>query len=133
MKKSIKAIAIVLLLTMVFTLVACGNNGTEYTDEMAKARLADVVNMIKRGDHIHTEDYVVGMSEEDFEPVAEAIYEVVKDSQYEITHVATTETKDDDKNTAHNAEFVISANGKSITVITVIADGEASIFEIKLK
>ena len=133
MKNICRALLLVLTFVLVLSFASCKEEKTPYTDDLAKAKLTEIVNILQRGEHVHTEDYVYGMTEDEFEPVGKAISDVVgKDNSYEIIHVETTEATDDDSNLVHYAKFTIKLNNKSVNVTVLFVDGDNTIYSVKL-
>ena len=93
-----------------------------------------IVNVIQRDGHLHTEHYLTGMNEEEFEPVYEAISQVVKnETDIEYTLLNDKTETDDDGNPVYVHEYEIKANGKSIEVVVTYGDRENLLFSVKIK
>ena len=133
MKNILRVTALVLVIVLTLSFVAC-KKGPEYSKELVQDKLEDIVNVIQRDGHLHAEHYLTGMNEEEFEPVYEAISQVVKnetDIEYKLLN-DKTET-DDDGNPVYVHEYEIKANGKSIEVVVTYGDRENLLFSVKIK
>ena len=133
MKNILRATALILVIVLTFALASC-NDGPEYSNELIQGKLEDVVNIIQRDSHLHTEEYIASMTEEEFEPVYKAISQVVKNQEnIKYTLVNETVDTDDDGNKFYNLEYKIEANGKSVSVIVVYGEGQNLLYSVKLK
>ncbi len=133
MKNILRVTALVLVIVLTISLVSC-KSGPEYSNELVQSKLEEVVNIIQRGGHIHEGEYIASMTEKEFEPVYEAISQVVKnEADIKYTLVSETAEADDDGNELYNLEYKIEANGKSVNVTVVYGEGENILYAIKLK
>ena len=133
MKNILRVTALVLVIVFVLSFAAC-KKGPEYSVELVQGKLQDVVNIIQRNGHLHTDDYVAGMTEDEFEPVYDAIYEVVEnqsDIEYKLISESTDE--DDDGNLFYILKYEIKANGNGVTVEVKYGDRQNSLYSIELK
>jgi len=134
MKNILRVIAFTLILIFTLSFVGCKDEGPKYSKELVQGKLEDVINVIQRGGHLHTEDYVPGMSEESFEPVYDEISKVVKNqTNIEIKLISDTQARDDDGNLFYSHEYEIKANGKSVSVVVIYGDGENTLHSISIK
>ena len=133
MKNILRIAALVLVIALTLSLVAC-KSGPEYSNELVQGKLEEVVNIIQSNRHLHTDDYIASMSEDEFEPVYEAISQVVKgETDIKYTIVSETTETDDDGNEFYNLEFKVEANGKSVNLIVVYGEGENILYSVNLK
>lgn len=133
MKNILRIAALVLVIALTLSLAAC-KSGPEYSNELVQGKLEEVVNIIQSNRHLHTEDYIASMSEDEFEPVYEAISQVVKgETDIKYTIVSETTETDDDGNEFYNLEFKVEANGKSVNLIVVYGEGENILYSVNLK
>ena len=133
MKNILRIAALVLVIALTLSLAAC-KSGPEYSNELVQGKLEEIVNIIQSNRHLHTDDYIASMSEDEFEPVYEAISQVVKDeTDIKYTIVSETTETDDDGNEFYNLEFKVEANGKSVNLIVVYGEGENILYSVNLK
>ena len=133
MKNILRIAALVLVIALTLSLAAC-KSGPEYSNELVQGKLEEIVNIIQSNRHLHTDDYIASMSEDEFEPVYEAISQVVKgETDIKYTIVSETTETDDDGNEFYNLEFKVEANGKSVNLIVVYGEGENILYSVNLK
>ncbi len=139
MKKFASVLLLLIMLVITLTAVGCGGEDKLVTFDgsaTATEMLQSIVNVIQRGDHVHTPALVPGMDDESFKPVEEAISAVVKGADpktIEITLVESECKHDIDNNPYFYGTFNIKCASKSVDVIVVYPKDDTSIYTMKLK
>jgi hypothetical protein len=117
----------------VFSLAACGNETYQYSDEFVLEKLDAIVKKIQNHSHVHTEDVLPGMTEEEFEAVGEAIHVAIHDGgDYMISNNGKEYFIDDDGNHIYMIDFAIACGPNVVNVMVTYCDGQKTLYRIDL-
>jgi hypothetical protein len=120
MKILCKVLALIFVCALVFSLVACDNKTYQYSEGFVLEEFTDIVKRIEDHRHIHTEDVLPGMTEEEFAPVEQAIHVAIHDGGYTISNNGTEDFIDDDGNHVYiTGSISFTASSSAITVFTI--------------
>jgi len=138
MKKFARVLFILIMLVITVTSVGCGDDEIITFDgsDTATEMLQSIVNVIQRGDHVHTTALIPGMTEDEFKPVEEAISAVVKgtDPHTIKLNLLNSECKHDlDNNPYFYGVYEIKSGDKSVEVTVVYPMDDTSIYKLELK
>lgn len=131
MKILCKVLALIFVCALVFSLVACDNKTYQYSEEFVLEEFTNIVTKIENHRHIHTEDVLPGMTEEEFAPVEQAIHVAIHDGgEYTIFNNGVEDYIDDDGNHIYVTEYALTCGPNVVNVIVVYCDGHKTIYRI---
>lgn len=130
MKIFFKALALVLVAILAFSMVSCEKQF--YSEEFVLEEFKNIVTKIENHRHIHTEDVLPGMTEEEFAPVEQAIHVAIHDGDYTISNNGTEDFIDDDGNHVYITEYAITCGPNVVNVVVTYCDGHKTIYRIDL-
>ena len=133
MKTLFKVFAFVLVCALVLSFVACGSKTYQYSDEFVLDKLDSIVRKINNHSHVHTEDILPGMTEEEFASVEEAIHLAIHDGgDYTLFNNGYEYFIDDDGNHVYVIDFAITCGENVVNVLVTYCDGHKTLYRIDL-
>jgi uncharacterized lipoprotein YehR (DUF1307 family) len=133
MKILCKVLALIFVCALVFSLVACDNKTYQYSEEFVLEEFTNIVTKIENHSHVHTEDVLPGMTEEEFEAVGEAIHVAIHDGgDYMISNNGKEYFIDDDGNHIYMIDFAIACGPNVVNVMVTYCDGQKTLYRIDL-
>ena len=131
MKIFFKALALVLVAILAFSMVSCEKQF--YSEEFVLEEFKNIVTKIQNHKHIHTEDVLPGMTEEEFAPVEEAIHAAIHDGgEYTIFNNGVEDYIDDDGNHVYVTEYALTCGENVVNVLVTYCDGHKTLYRIDL-
>lgn len=130
MKTLFKVLALVLVATLAFSMISCGE--THFSEEYVLEETDDIVRKIKNHSFVHVARDLPGMTEEEFAPVENAIHVAIHDGDYTITHNSTESFTDDDENLVYKVRYTITSGANSVKVEVTYVDTHDALYRIDL-
>ena len=130
MKTLFKVLALVLVATLAFSMISCGE--THFSEEYVLEETDDIVRKIKNHSFVHVARDLPGMTEEEFAPVENAIHVAIHDGDYTITHNSTESFTDDDENLVYKVIYTITSGANSVKVEVTYVDTHDALYRIDL-
>ena len=130
MKTFFKVLALVLVATLAFSMISCGE--THFSEEYVLEETDDIVRKIKNHSFVHVARDLPGMTEEEFAPVENAIHVAIHDGDYTITHNSTESSTDDDNNLVYTVRYTITSGTNSVVIDVTYVDTHNTLYRIDL-
>ncbi len=130
MKTLFKVLAVVLVATLAFSMISCGE--THFSEEYVLEETDDIVRKIKNHSFVHVARDLPGMTDEEFAPVENAIHVAIHDGDYTITHNSTESFTDDDENLVYKVRYTITSGVNSVKVEVTYVDTHDALYRIDL-
>lgn len=130
MKTLFKVLALVLVATLAFSMISCGE--THFSEEYVLEETDDIVRKIKNHSFVHVARDLPGMTEEEFDPVESAIHVAIHDGDYTITHNSTESSTDDDNNLVYIVRYTITSGTNSVVIDVTYVDTHNTLYRIDL-
>ncbi|MBQ8344306.1 MAG: hypothetical protein IJY41_03890 [Clostridia bacterium] len=130
MKTLFKVLALVLVATLAFSMISCGE--THFSEEYVLEETDDIVRKIKNHSFVHVARDLPGMTDEEFAPVENAIHVAIHDGDYTIIHNSTESFTDDDENLVYKVIYTITSGANSVKVEVTYVDTHDALYRIDL-
>ena len=130
MKTFFKVLALVLVATLAFSMISCGE--THFSEEYVLEETDDIVRKIKNHSFVHVARDLPGMTDEEFAPVENAIHVAIHDGDYSIAHNGTESFTDDDENLVYKVRYTITSGANSVKVEVTYVDTHDALYRIDL-